>query len=74
MITIFFTDKEPLNFNDVNNCNLRNHSEFFQTILDQGIMFPPSQYETIFISDSHTDKDIERTAEICIKALNKIIL
>ena len=74
MITIFFTDKEPLNFNDVNNCNLGNHSKFFQTILDQGIMFPPSQYETIFISNSHTDEDIERTAEICIKALKKIIL
>ena len=74
MITIFFTDKEPLNFNDVNSCNLGNHSKFFQTILDQGIMFPPSQYETIFISNSHTDEDIERTAEICIKALNEIIL
>ena len=73
MLTIFFTDKEPTNFNDVNNCNLKNHGKFFQTILDNGIMFPPSQYETIFISDSHTNEDIERTAEICNKALNRIL-
>ena len=73
MLTIFFTDKEPTNFNDVNNCNLKNHGMFFQTILDNGIMFPPSQYETIFISDSHTNEDIERTAEICNKALNRIL-
>ena len=73
MLTIFFTDKEPTNFNDVNNCNIKNHGKFFQTILDNGIMFPPSQYETIFISDSHTIEDIERTAEICNKALNRIL-
>jgi glutamate-1-semialdehyde 2,1-aminomutase len=70
----FFSSSIKPFFVLVNNCNLGNHSKFFQTILDQGIMFPPSQYETIFISNSHTDEDIERTAEICIKALKKIIL
>ena len=30
MITIFFTDKEPLNFNDVNNCNLEIIASFFK--------------------------------------------
>ena len=38
-------------------------AEFFRWLLDRGIYFPPSQFETAFLSAAHTEDDVRRTAE-----------
>ena len=72
MLTIFFTDSSPKNFDDVKKCNFKDFGNFFRHILNQGIMFPPSQFETIFVSSAHTEKDINKTSEVCIEALKTL--
>ena len=72
MLTIFFTDNSPKNFDDVKKCNFKDFGIFFRSILNQGIMFPPSQFETIFVSSAHTEKDINKTSEVCIEALKTL--
>ena len=37
--------------------------------LERGIYFPPSQFETAFISTAHSDEDIEQTARVVGEAL-----
>ena len=32
-------------------------------------MFPPSQFETVFISSAHSDEDIKKTSDICVEAI-----
>ena len=72
MLTIFFTDNIPKNFDDVKKCNFKKFGNFFRFILNKGIMFPPSQFETIFVSSAHTLEDISKTSEICINALKNL--
>jgi len=48
MFTVFFETTE-------------HYAHFFHKMLKQGIYFPPSQFETCFVSLSHTQEDIEKT-------------
>jgi len=69
MLTIFFNEKKPENFEDVKKCNFKKFTKFFQNIVNKGIMFPPSQFETVFISSAHSDEDIKKTSDICVEAI-----
>ena len=72
MLTIFFTDKNPKNFDDVKKCDFKQFGNFFRYILDKGVLFPPSQFETVFVSSAHSNDDINKTSEICIEALKNL--
>lgn len=61
MFTVFFSEKDPENYNDVCACDMDAFKTYFHTMLDNGICLPPSQYETNFISLAHSDSDIEKT-------------
>jgi glutamate-1-semialdehyde 2,1-aminomutase len=34
---------------------------FFMAMLDRGVYFAPSQFETLFLSAAHSDEDLDRT-------------
>ena len=60
MLTMFFTnEKEVNNYEDAMKCNLNKFSKYFRLMLEKGIYLPPSQYECLFFSIAHTDKDID---------------
>ena len=61
MITLFFTDKEPKNFNDVKQCDLETFTKFFWLLLDKGVYIAPSQFEASFLSTAHSREDINQT-------------
>ena len=61
MLTIFFSKDEINNYNDAKKCNIDNYNNFFKSMLMQKIYLPPSQFEAFFISNVHTDNDIEKT-------------
>ncbi|MEM2934064.1 MAG: glutamate-1-semialdehyde 2,1-aminomutase [Methanocellales archaeon] len=63
MFTIFF-GKKPTNYQEVLLCNKQAYFEFFKRLLKSGIFFPPSQYETCFVSFAHDEADIEKTVAI----------
>lgn len=64
MFTIFFTEKEILNFEDTKYSDLARFKNFFHTLLSHGVYSPPSQFESWFLSARHTTKDLDRTLEI----------
>ncbi|MFQ5787812.1 MAG: glutamate-1-semialdehyde 2,1-aminomutase [Thermodesulfobacteriota bacterium] len=61
MFTIFFTDSEVIDYSSALKSDTKMYSRFFKNLLNVGIMFPPSQFEAVFVSLAHTEKDIVKT-------------
>ncbi|MGL4981095.1 MAG: glutamate-1-semialdehyde 2,1-aminomutase [Fusobacteriaceae bacterium] len=73
LFTIFFTEaKKVLTLKDAMESDGNRYSIYFNTLLDNGIMPPPSKYEAHFLSGSHSDEDIEKTLEIIKIAFRNI--
>jgi len=58
MFKYFFRSKAPENYREVKECDTAAFARFWTKVLARGIFFPPSQFETNFISVSHSDTDI----------------
>lgn len=58
MFSLFFTSETPQNFADVQSCDLQMFGRFFNFMLEQGILIPPSQFEANFLSMAHTEENI----------------
>jgi glutamate-1-semialdehyde 2,1-aminomutase len=72
MFCIYFGDK-PKNYRDALRLNSELYMKFFWKLLEKGIFFPPSQFETSFLSYSHSEEDVGRIAEAvktCLKGLS----
>jgi glutamate-1-semialdehyde 2,1-aminomutase len=41
-------------------------------MLDRGVMLPPSQFETFFVSAAHADRDIDNTLDSARRALEAV--
>ncbi len=63
MITVFFTDKQVIDFETAKSSDLETFSKFFRLMLEKGIYIAPSQFEASFLSTAHSDNDIEETLE-----------
>ncbi len=71
MFTVFFTPTPVTDFQTAKTCNTASYGKFFHSLLDQGVYFPPSQFETCFISLAHSRADIKATiqaARVAFKA------
>ncbi len=62
MFTYFFTDSAVTNWRGAKACDTERFKRFFHFLLDNGIYFPPSQFEACFLSYAHSDEDIATTA------------
>lgn len=73
LYTIFFTERDEVkNLEDALSSNTENFATYFNTMLDNGIVIPPSQFEAHFISLALTDEDIAKTLEVAEKAFKNI--
>ncbi len=72
MITVFFTDKEVVDFSTAKTSDTKRFAKFFRCMIKKGIYLPASQFEAFFLSTAHTKKDLEETlekAKECFKEL-----
>jgi len=72
LLTIFFTDSPALNYESVSRADTALFGKFFQQLLSEGIYWPPSQFEAVFVSLAHSDEDIQTTVEKISKALSRL--
>jgi glutamate-1-semialdehyde 2,1-aminomutase len=72
MFTLFFTETKPIDYESVLKCDTKKYSKFFENLLRAGIMFPPSQFEAVFLSLAHTEKDVNRTLDVLYRALKAV--
>jgi len=63
MMTLFFTEERVVDYDSAIKSDTEKFSQYFQAMLKQGIMLPPSQFEALFISTEHTIEDLDYTIE-----------
>jgi len=69
MFCLFFTGGPVRNLAEAKRYDTEKFAKFFHYCLDHGVYFPPSQFETGFISTAHTGEDIARTVGVVAQAL-----
>jgi glutamate-1-semialdehyde 2,1-aminomutase len=62
MYTFFFQPGPVKNYEDAKRSDTAAFGRFFHHLLERGVYFPPSQYESGFVSAAHTPADITHTA------------
>ena len=73
MLTFFFTKKKSIrNHSDVLSCDTNLYGKFFSSLLSSGVMLPPSQFETMFVSTAHSYEDLDYTIAKSIESAKKI--
>ena len=61
MFGIYFRATPPLSYAEVMQCDAQAFNRFFHAMLDHGIYFAPSAFETGFVSAAHGTEEIEQT-------------
>ena len=69
MFGFFFSEDSVKNYQDALKTNKERFSSFFKSLLEQGIYIAPSPFESLFISTTHSEEDLEKTSKAFRKAL-----
>jgi glutamate-1-semialdehyde 2,1-aminomutase len=69
MFCLYFTDGEVWNLADAYRSDKAAFGRYFHACLEAGVYFAPSQFEAGFLSLAHSSADLEKTAEVVVKAL-----
>ena len=73
MFTLFFTNREVIDYASAKSSDTATFANYFTEMLQQGMYFPPSQFETAFLSTAHTEKHLEHTLTTQHAALKALI-
>jgi glutamate-1-semialdehyde 2,1-aminomutase len=72
MLQIFFTNKPVTNYETSKNANGKKFKKLFQSLLKKGVFIAPSQFEVVFLSDAHTENDLNKTLDAYHYALKSV--
>jgi glutamate-1-semialdehyde 2,1-aminomutase len=61
LLTLFMSDAPVRTFEEAQRCDTERYGALFRHLLDQGVYFPPSQFEALFPSTAHGEEESERT-------------
>ena len=64
LMTVFFSNERVVDYDTAKKCDTERYAEYFKYLLENGIYTAPSQFEAMFVSNAHTDDDIEYTCGI----------
>ncbi len=73
MFGLFFTDQPVTDYAQATRCDLAAFKRFFHGMLDAGIYLAPSAFEAGFISNAHSDADIDQTVAAARDVLKKSV-
>lgn len=62
MFTIFFTDQPVTDWASAGRCDRARFGRFFHHLLENGVYFPPSQFEAAFVGAAHDAGAVAATA------------
>jgi glutamate-1-semialdehyde 2,1-aminomutase len=72
MFQLFFTLDEVKDASIKRKTNLNFFKIMYEELLNSGVFIPPSQFETCFVSYSHSEEDVDQTIESYSNALQKV--
>ncbi|HET9399453.1 MAG TPA: glutamate-1-semialdehyde 2,1-aminomutase, partial [Candidatus Acidoferrales bacterium] len=61
LLTFFFSQEEIENYSAAGRSDAPRFGAFFRSMLERGVLLPPSQFEALFVSAAHTDAEIDAT-------------
>ncbi len=61
MLTVFFNDKPVIDFESAKKSDTEKFAKFWQELIKKGIYWPPSQFESAFVSMEHRTVVIDKT-------------
>ncbi|HXU24333.1 MAG TPA: glutamate-1-semialdehyde 2,1-aminomutase [Tepidiformaceae bacterium] len=73
MLTLFFRAEAPTNYEQARECDTAMFGRFHHAMLERGIMLPPSQFETWFVSSAHSEADIDATVNAAHEAVYEAV-
>jgi glutamate-1-semialdehyde 2,1-aminomutase len=73
MFTIFFAKGAVTDYETAAKADTKLYARFFHNMLSQGIYLAPSQFEAVFVSLAHTNKDIQATVEAAGRAFRSLL-
>ncbi len=71
MIAFFFTKSKVKNFADAQTCDTNFFAKVWRALAERGIYWPPSQFESAFISAVHSKNDIDATLSAIEAAISQ---
>lgn len=63
MLCTFFTDQPVTDYATAKRCDTKRYAKFFHGMLERGFYFAPSQFEAVFVSMAHGEKEIDATVD-----------
>lgn len=73
MFGFFFTSEESVSsFEQASACDLEAFKRFFHAMLENGVYLAPSAYEAGFISQAHSDQDIQDSIDAAAKSFQQL--
>lgn len=69
LVCLFFTYGPIENYDDVMRCDVDKFNKYFEEMINRGILLAPTQFEAMFLSNAHTDEDIDYTIKTSYEAL-----
>ena len=69
LLTLFFAGEPVRDYAAAKRSDTGRFASFFHSLLDRGVLLPPSQFEALFLSAAHTGEDIRRTVAACRESL-----
>lgn len=63
-MSIFFTPYEVKDYDSAVKSDTAEYAGYFGYMQDNGIYVAPSQFEAMFMSDAHSNEDVNKTIEV----------
>jgi glutamate-1-semialdehyde 2,1-aminomutase len=73
MISIHFSDKPVTDFLSASQCNIPLFNQLFHFMLSHGVYLPPSAYESWFLNDALSYKDLDKTIRVFKKFIKSVM-
>jgi glutamate-1-semialdehyde 2,1-aminomutase len=68
LVGVFFADSAVTNYEAAQRADHARYARLFHSLLEQGVYFAPSGYETLFPSLAHSGDDIDMTIAAAARA------
>ncbi|MDO8578571.1 MAG: aminotransferase class III-fold pyridoxal phosphate-dependent enzyme, partial [Dehalococcoidales bacterium] len=72
LLTAFFTPDAVTDYDSAKKSDTALYAKFFWKMIEEGIYWPPSEFEAAFVSLAHSDEDIQFTIEAIAKSLKSV--
>ncbi len=73
LLTVFFTDADQVtSYKEAAQCDTEQFARYFKLSLENGIYLAPSQFECAFVSEAHSDDDLNKTIAANRTALQQL--